>query len=127
MIRRPPRSTRTDTLFPYTTLFRSSGAIHQTFIGRNMKKAARRRTASSGLDRQARGLFLQHLFLVVDGCGLVEDLEDLLQGGGLVDLLHRSEERRVGKEGVSTGRSRWSQEHKKKKKYNIARHKVHET
>src|SRR3546814_18784005 len=35
MIRRPPRSTRTDTLFPYTTLFRSachrnepSGALH---------------------------------------------------------------------------------------------------
>src|SRR3546814_18235845 len=25
MIRRPPRSTRTDTLFPYTTLFRSIG------------------------------------------------------------------------------------------------------
>src|SRR3546814_14792508 len=25
-IRRPPRSTRTDTLFPYTTLFRSTGA-----------------------------------------------------------------------------------------------------
>src|SRR3546814_12589962 len=25
MIRRPPRSTRTDTLFPYTTLFRSPG------------------------------------------------------------------------------------------------------
>src|SRR3546814_4484549 len=35
MIRRPPRSTRTDTLFPYTTLFRSGllevGAIH-TYI-----------------------------------------------------------------------------------------------
>src|SRR3546814_1806419 len=33
MIRRPPRSTRTDTLFPYTTLFRSSGggmrALHR--------------------------------------------------------------------------------------------------
>src|SRR3546814_7390405 len=27
MIRRPPRSTRTDTLFPYTTLFRSNGVI----------------------------------------------------------------------------------------------------
>src|SRR3546814_14517922 len=27
MIRRPPRSTRTDTLFPYTTLFRSGGVI----------------------------------------------------------------------------------------------------
>src|SRR3546814_18630947 len=26
MIRRPPRSTRTDTLFPYTTLFRSSSS-----------------------------------------------------------------------------------------------------
>src|SRR3546814_14862114 len=26
MIRRPPRSTRTDTLFPYTTLFRSNGS-----------------------------------------------------------------------------------------------------
>src|SRR3546814_3701798 len=28
MIRRPPRSTRTDTLFPYTTLFRSGGQLH---------------------------------------------------------------------------------------------------
>src|SRR3546814_7079136 len=27
MIRRPPRSTRTDTLFPYTTLFRSHRAV----------------------------------------------------------------------------------------------------
>src|SRR3546814_2680164 len=27
MIRRPPRSTRTDTLFPYTTLFRSEEAV----------------------------------------------------------------------------------------------------
>src|SRR3546814_1641287 len=33
MKRRPPRSTRTDTLFPYTTLFRSHppGAIEQQF------------------------------------------------------------------------------------------------
>src|SRR3546814_5017454 len=30
MIRRPPRSTRTDTLFPYTTLFRSVAAIADT-------------------------------------------------------------------------------------------------
>src|SRR3546814_5138588 len=27
MMRRPPRSTRTDTLFPYTTLFRSTGTL----------------------------------------------------------------------------------------------------
>src|SRR3546814_15571528 len=36
MIRRPPRSTRTDTLFPYTTLFRSANAgidvaVHDTY------------------------------------------------------------------------------------------------
>src|SRR3546814_4644105 len=30
MIRRPPRSTRTDTLFPYTTLFRSARTIVRT-------------------------------------------------------------------------------------------------
>src|SRR3546814_4647503 len=30
MIRRPPRSTRTDTLFPYTTLFRSGQLAHQS-------------------------------------------------------------------------------------------------
>src|SRR3546814_1036537 len=29
MIRRPPRSTRTDTLFPYTTLFRSLFRSHR--------------------------------------------------------------------------------------------------
>src|SRR3546814_6241335 len=33
MIRRPPRSTRTDTLFPYTTLFRSSAAIGIVGLG----------------------------------------------------------------------------------------------
>src|SRR3546814_8822101 len=38
MIRRPPRSTRTDTLFPYTTLFRSahhSGALHADTVRRS--------------------------------------------------------------------------------------------
>src|SRR3546814_1544669 len=33
MIRRPPRSTRTDTLFPYTTLFRSAGAGLRLLVG----------------------------------------------------------------------------------------------
>src|SRR3546814_15291727 len=32
MIRRPPRSTRTDTLFPYTTLFRSHTMLHEQLI-----------------------------------------------------------------------------------------------
>src|SRR3546814_4168833 len=35
MIRRPPRSTRTDTLFPYTTLFRSSAACHGAVLSRD--------------------------------------------------------------------------------------------
>src|SRR3546814_14693621 len=30
-IRRPPRSTRTDTLFPYTTLFRSTTLLTETY------------------------------------------------------------------------------------------------
>src|SRR3546814_15533894 len=33
MIRRPPRSTRTDTLFPYTTLFRSATTCHRYCTG----------------------------------------------------------------------------------------------
>src|SRR3546814_6786181 len=33
MIRRPPRSTRTDTLFPYTTLFRSPQREHRRKAG----------------------------------------------------------------------------------------------
>src|SRR3546814_13960475 len=32
MIRRPPRSTRTDTLFPYTTLFRSHRHVAEQFV-----------------------------------------------------------------------------------------------
>src|SRR3546814_5694279 len=32
MIRRPPRSTRTDTLFPYTTLFRSSAIANASHL-----------------------------------------------------------------------------------------------
>src|SRR3546814_12950620 len=34
MIRRPPRSTRTDTLFPYTTLFRSLTQAEQEIVAR---------------------------------------------------------------------------------------------
>src|SRR3546814_7307587 len=40
MIRRPPRSTRTDTLFPYTTLFRSAGDVGGT-RGRRVAALAR--------------------------------------------------------------------------------------
>src|SRR3546814_12630930 len=42
MIRRPPRSTRTDTLFPYTTLFRSLTADAETLdvIGARLRDLA---------------------------------------------------------------------------------------
>src|SRR3546814_9177563 len=45
MIRRPPRSTRTDTLFPYTTLFRSA----------SLRDARGSQPRSSGNVRQKRG------------------------------------------------------------------------
>src|SRR3546814_1276079 len=52
MIRRPPRSTRTDTLFPYTTLFRSGAAIFGQLALDPVDKAAVGKMAE---DRQARG------------------------------------------------------------------------
>src|SRR3546814_5291064 len=48
MIRRPPRSTRTDTLFPYTTLFRSwwpRGSAPRSAWGLPWNRAARRAAA----------------------------------------------------------------------------------
>src|SRR3546814_8747901 len=50
MIRRPPRSTRTDTLFPYTTLFRSAG--YEVEVIPNQGKGA----ASARIE-EARKLF----------------------------------------------------------------------
>src|SRR3546814_11492242 len=47
MIRRPPRSTRTDTLFPYTTLFRSERRVGGHRIG----KAAMPRQRPGGRQR----------------------------------------------------------------------------
>src|SRR3546814_5981268 len=62
MIRRPPRSTRTDTLFPYTTLFRSrlqhrtwhsqAGALHPAPAARGFARPRHPRTASAGPRRR---------------------------------------------------------------------------
>src|SRR3546814_17546379 len=49
IIRRPPRSTRTDTLFPYTTLFRSDGLWRR---GPEAQEAARRRGAAGSRTAQ---------------------------------------------------------------------------
>src|SRR3546814_1864341 len=40
MIRRPPRSTRTDTLFPYTTLFRSSSTYQGQTSGEYLEESS---------------------------------------------------------------------------------------
>src|SRR3546814_17493175 len=49
MIRRPPRSTRTDTLFPYTTLFRSGGELDRRYRGEIDPKISKH---DDGRDRQ---------------------------------------------------------------------------
>src|SRR3546814_10916593 len=53
MIRRPPRSTRTDTLFPYTTLFRSRALW--SFRGLRAFLSPRRARSSRGVRRQRSG------------------------------------------------------------------------
>src|SRR3546814_1672285 len=55
MIRRPPRSTRTDTLFPYTTLFRSLGLTFLLRLGATLG----RRLRLGDSDRLARLQLLQ--------------------------------------------------------------------
>src|SRR3546814_8404995 len=47
MLRRPPRSTRTDTLFPYTTLFRSPTPASTVITASNTALAKRRRCRAS--------------------------------------------------------------------------------
>src|SRR3546814_7419915 len=67
MIRRPPRSTRTDTLFPYTTLFRSPrlfappGGDHRKSLGWDRLSAGARRQGRFGRQRQQRAARLQQL------------------------------------------------------------------
>src|SRR3546814_8728489 len=55
MIRRPPRSTRTDTLFPYTTLFRSTGKYNvKEFFGEVLVPLLRDSALGRSLDLNAR-------------------------------------------------------------------------
>src|SRR3546814_13088339 len=119
MIRRPPRSTRTDTLFPYTTLFRSwneqnaAGRAVIDVLGDLRSNLAREVRSNSrdqcggndapGLNdigRHRRNQALGAFRRPIGG-----NLEKPLPG------LCRSEERRVGKECVSMFRSRWSPYH----------------
>src|SRR3546814_6788628 len=55
MIRRPPRSTRTDTLFPYTTLFRSARSAAKEGRGNPPGRQAEPRSGGDGLALAAGG------------------------------------------------------------------------
>src|SRR3546814_16914303 len=113
MIRRPPRSTRTDTLFPYTTLFRSIGRHHHGVPGQTVIKAL------LVVDCEARGLLDMEWAARLPLAAGAGDLHRAADQRGkrreraqLVEELgrehRRSEERRVGHEGGSTCRSRWT-------------------
>src|SRR3546814_4648264 len=60
MIRRPPRSTRTDTLFPYTTLFRSIADVRMHRIGEVDHRGIARQGDQVTLRREAEDLVLEH-------------------------------------------------------------------
>src|SRR3546814_11557379 len=112
MIRRPPRSTRTDTLFPYTTLFRSVRPVKDKSV-----------IATNDRDRQDAALaptlkervedFLSYEGELLDERRFDEWLELFTEDARYWMPLarNRSEERRVGHECVSTCRSRWSPYH----------------
>src|SRR3546814_11926473 len=108
MIRRPPRSTRTDARFPYTTLFRSSMCLCDKLFclhdGRVWNASPARYQGMTEAAAQ-RGDFIvegHRLSFATTGPRALDRL------CGLIDGARRSEERRVGKECVSTCRSRWS-------------------
>src|SRR3546814_17561746 len=119
MIRRPPRSTRTDTLFPYTTLFRSPfqpGFQPSTSTPRMLLAAAQSMyffTCSVvapclGPVAQLHSplIMFPHTPLNLPGCTHLTSPRLL---GSF--RLSRSEERRVGKGFVRTVRFPWSPDH----------------
>src|SRR3546814_11319664 len=121
MIRRPPSTTRTYTLLPYTTLFRSHDEVaaardelsweHDPFDLPGDVVDAWREAGRRGADEH--GQWRSRLSASSQGQEFLRRMDRRLPegfslDGYLSDLLARSEERRVGKECVSTGRSRGS-------------------
>src|SRR3546814_20021184 len=100
MIRRPPISTRTDTLFPHTTLFRSGGSC-----GVACEVPWRKVVTPHGPRVEHRRSTVRTAMATRLGAPRSAAAPDQS------DMAARSEERRVGKECVSTCRSRWSPYH----------------
>src|SRR3546814_8400991 len=72
MIRRPPRSTRTDTLFPYTTLFRSGVAVGAVALREGGRGGQRQRGGegvTEGTGQQRHGVLLRGLAPPTYGSG----------------------------------------------------------
>src|SRR3546814_16021221 len=109
MIRRPPSTTRTDTLFPYTTLFRSQ-PMRLLLIG---AEADERFAYHADVDRHDRAIGGRGVGQFADEADILADVHAraaIFLGHRHPEqphVAHRSEERRVGKECVSTFRSRW--------------------
>src|SRR3546814_15492524 len=97
MIRRPPRSTRTDTLLPYTTLFRSRMAAVANDRAQPLADAAAvhdlRHRARPGADRlHAVALRGATLMAPAAAAGVRH-----VRGGGGAGLLRRPRQRQIGR------------------------------
>src|SRR3546814_20887733 len=109
MIRRPPRSTRTDTLFPYTTLFRSQPDP----IGVPMNQNARHSTMQQVLnqlgnrEKEISNMLSQVLPIERFQATVLNALRNT---PSTLDAT-RPAERSVGKECDSACSSRWSPNH----------------
>src|SRR3546814_11810131 len=101
MSRRPPRSTRTDTLFPDTTRFRSDRLVVEDVSLRT--RILHRRIVFAELDRTEATFQADKDIAFRERRAFAAVRVDTV-----FELVDRSEERRVGKECVSTCRSRWS-------------------
>src|SRR3546814_14334671 len=124
MIRRPPRSTRTDTLFPYTTLFRSSlrDAVTSVATHRSSAKLAALQAQAfvprgAHIECPLTDILQEHDFVASESkAGFVWDDPLLLEQQLTAEErmvrasapAYRLAERSVGKEWVSKWRSRWS-------------------
>src|SRR3546814_13502139 len=124
MIRRPPRSTRTDTLFPYSTLFRSGVRCRACtcLLGGHRIRIGFDHHARVWPQQDETAIGEAQIHVAVAGCAdklaaeygivLVQFADRSAIGGQRAAATGpRSEERRVGKECVSTCSSRWSPYH----------------
>src|SRR3546814_20594108 len=109
MIRRPPRSTRTDTLFPYTTLFRSVYHADSLFAVTPVSASVPLVGESDTIPVSLDGTTVHLPTALVQPA--YREFFDKIVDWAYDEARDRSEERRVGKECVSTCRSRWSPYH----------------